>query len=86
MALLTFSPCESFLPIYLSGVEYGWYGFAILSAILAVGTFLGMVSLTFVSMLGLNKLRLTAIEKYESLLMGLLLCFLGVLLIFIESH
>src|SRR3989344_4934267 len=38
LSLLTFSPCESFLPVYLSAVGYGWKGFVILSLILAIGT------------------------------------------------
>ena len=37
-ALLTFSPCEAFLPVFLIGAKYGWIGFAILSAILAIAT------------------------------------------------
>ena len=41
LALLTFSPCEAFLPIYVSGVRYGWHGFALLTAILSVGTVAG---------------------------------------------
>lgn len=30
--LLTFSPCEDFLPVYLSGIKYGWAGFVVLRA------------------------------------------------------
>src|SRR5437773_7527331 len=26
-AMLTFSPCEAFLPIYVSGIRFGWGGF-----------------------------------------------------------
>jgi hypothetical protein len=43
LTLLTFSPCEAFLPIYASGVRYGWAGFALLTAILSIGTVAGMV-------------------------------------------
>ena len=34
LALLTFSPCESFVPFYVYGIRYGWIGFALLTAIL----------------------------------------------------
>ena len=31
-AMLTFSPCEAFLPIYVSGIRFGWGGFALLNS------------------------------------------------------
>ena len=34
-AMLTFSPCEAFLPIYVSGIRFGWGGFALLTLILS---------------------------------------------------
>jgi nickel/cobalt exporter len=40
-ALLTFSPCEGFLPIYASGIRYGWSGFALLTLVLSVATIAG---------------------------------------------
>ncbi|HXA08964.1 MAG TPA: hypothetical protein VNW28_03215, partial [Chthoniobacterales bacterium] len=46
LALLTFSPCEAFVPIYVSGVRYGWPGFALLTIILTVATIAGMVAFT----------------------------------------
>ena len=41
LALLTFSPCESFLPVYVSGIRYGWIGFVLLTAILSIATVAG---------------------------------------------
>jgi len=35
--MLTLSPCEVFLPVYLSAVPFGWLGFVLLSAILLSG-------------------------------------------------
>jgi putative Mn2+ efflux pump MntP len=84
LAMLTFSPCEGFLPIYLSGISYGWVGFAILSAILAVGTLIGMVLFTWLTLAGLEKMKLEFLEKYESGLMGVLLCILGLAVIVFE--
>jgi hypothetical protein len=85
LALLTFSPCESFLPIYVSGVRYGWIGFALLTAILSIGTVLGMVSFTWLTLSNLEKLNLRFLEKYESGIIGSLLCTLGVLIIVFEK-
>lgn len=85
LALLTFSPCESFLPVYVSGVRYGWIGFALLTAILSVATVLGMVIFTWLTISNLEKLNLRFLEKYESGIIGGLLCTLGILIIFLEK-
>ncbi len=85
LALLTFSPCEGFLPVYVSGVAYGWWGFALLSVILAVATLAGMVTFTWLTLAGLDRFRLGFLERYESALLGGLLCVLGVLVIVLES-
>jgi hypothetical protein len=85
LALLTFSPCESFLPVYVSGVRYGWMGFALLTAILSIATVLGMVTFTWLTLSNLEKLNLRFLEKYESGIIGGLLCTLGVLIIVLEK-
>lgn len=81
--LLTFSPCEGFLPVYLSGIAYGWIGFVILSAILAVATIAGMVVFTWLTLSGMERLQLGFLERYESAILGALILFLGVGIIFL---
>lgn len=83
--MLTFSPCEGFIPVYVSGVSYGWSGFALLTAILSVGTVLGMLVFTWLTLIGLGKLKLKWAERYESGVLGGLLCLLGLLVIFFEK-
>ncbi len=78
LTLLTFSPCEGFLPVYLSGISYGWMGFVFLSAILAVATVFGMVAFTWLTLMGLERMRLGFLERYESGILGILILFLGV--------
>ncbi|MEP6808661.1 MAG: hypothetical protein ABI992_00320 [Chthoniobacterales bacterium] len=85
LALLTFSPCEAFLPIYASGVQYGWTGFALLTAILSLGAVAGMVIFTWLTLAGVRKINLTLLEKYESGLIGVLLCVVGLLIILFEN-
>lgn len=80
--LLTFSPCEGFLPVYLSGITYGWIGFVVLSAALAHATIAGMVIFTWLTMSGMERLRLGFLERYESGILGGLILFLGVGIIF----
>jgi putative Mn2+ efflux pump MntP len=84
VGMLTLSPCEAFLPVYFSGLKYGWQGFGILSLTLAVATIAGMIVFTSLTMSGLERMKLTFLEKYESYLLGVLLCLLGVALILVE--
>jgi nickel/cobalt exporter len=83
--MLTLSPCEGFLPVYLSGVQFGWHGFAVLSAILAFGTLAGMMLFTWLTLLGMERLPLQQFERYEAALLGAMFCLLGVLLIVLET-
>ncbi len=85
LALLTFSPCEGFIPVYVSGVRYGWRGFALLTAILSVATVAGMLIFTFLALTGIEQIKLRWFEKYESGVMGALLCLVGVLIIIFEK-
>jgi nickel/cobalt exporter len=84
LAFLTFSPCEAFLPIYVSGIRYGWTGFALLTAILSVATVMGRVIFTSLTLTGLSRVKLGALEKYESALIGILLCVVGTLILVFE--
>ena len=84
VALLTFSPCEAFLPVFLTGAKYGWFGFALLSAILAIATVAGMIVFTWLTLLGLRRLRFKALEKYEPITVGVAFCLLGLIIILFE--
>ena len=84
LALLTFSPCEGFLPIYVSGVRYGWSGFLLLTLILSVATVAGMIVFTWLTLARMEKLKLALLEKCERGILGGLLCLLGILVIVFE--
>ena len=84
LAVLTFSPCEGFLPVYLSGIHYGWAGFAILSAILAIATVAGMIVFTWLTLAGLERFKLSALERFENGVLGAVLCALGIAVILFE--
>ena len=87
LSLLTFSPCESFLPVYLSAVGYGWMGFVLLSLVLAVGTLVTMLSFTWISAKTMSKYKMDWLEDHEKLIIGVGLILLAVMLIIIEgSH
>jgi ABC-type nickel/cobalt efflux system permease component RcnA len=82
--MLTLSPCEGFLPVYLSGVQFGWTGFVVLSAILAVATLAGMTLFTWLAIVGFERFRLRAFERHEAGLLAALFAILGVLVIALE--
>jgi hypothetical protein len=83
-AFLTISPCEAFLPIYASGIRYGWSGFISLTAILSAGTVIGMVVFTSMSFAGLNRVKLGWLEKYESGIIAALLAFVAAFVLLLE--
>jgi nickel/cobalt transporter (NicO) family protein len=85
LALLTFSPCEAFIPIYVSGVRYGWEGFALLTAILSVATVAGMLVFTWLALTGIEQVKLRWFERYESGVLGALLSLVGLLIILFEK-
>jgi ABC-type nickel/cobalt efflux system permease component RcnA len=85
LMLLTFSPCEGFLPVYVSAIQYGWTGFAVLSLVLAAATLAGMVLFTSLTLAGLDRLNLRLLEHYESAILGGVLCLLGIVIVLVET-
>jgi hypothetical protein len=83
--LLTLSPCEAFLPVYVSAARFGWQGFALSSLVLAVATIAGMVTFTSLTLAGLERFRLDLLEKYEGIILGCVLILLGVAFVLLES-
>lgn len=81
---LTLSPCEAFLPVYLSGIAYGWAGFVMLSLVLTLATLSGMVLFTWATLTGLERITTDRLERYESGMLGGLLCLLGFVVIVFE--
>lgn len=84
LVMLTLSPCEAFLPVYLSGVEFGWTGFFVLSGILAAGTLGGMTIFTWLTLRGLKRFDLKRFERYEAGMLATVFCGLGLMMMFIE--
>ncbi len=86
LSLLTFSPCESFLPIYLTSVGYGWIGFVMLSLVLAVGTLTTMLGFAYMSSKAIEKYKLDWLEDHEKLIVGIGLILLAVVVYLLESN
>ncbi len=84
VALLTLSPCEAFLPVFLAGVKHGWTGFMALSAVLMAATATGMLLFTTLSLMGVRRLGLEKIARYESTILGVALIAMGAGVAFLE--
>jgi hypothetical protein len=82
--MLTLSPCEGFLPVYLSAVRFGWLGFWVLSGILAVAAIAAMLLFTWLALLGFGKIEVRSFERYEAGLLGGLFFVLGALVVLLE--
>lgn len=82
VAVLAFYPSEAFLPVYLRGAEYGWSTFLVLSLILAAATLLGMLLFTAIALAGASRLKLERWERYERLVLALVLFGLAGLILF----
>lgn len=85
LSLLTFSPCESFLPVYVSAWQTGWFGFFVLSGVLAVGTLAAMILFTSLAYYGLQKIRFQFLENFEKLIIGTVLIMLSLVVYIMES-
>lgn len=84
--MLTLSPCEAFLPVYLSGVQFGWRGFVVLSVILAVAALAGMTLFTWLALRGLDRVRIQRLERREAGLLGAIFLVLAVVVVVLEQH
>lgn len=85
LSLLTFSPCESFLPVYVSAWQTGWIGFFILSGVLALGTLTAMIIFTSLAYFGLKQIRFQFLENFEKLIIGAILIMLSLVVYIMES-
>jgi hypothetical protein len=78
IAVMTLSPCEAAIPIFLPAATFGWWGVALLSGVLLVGTVAGMLVLVALGHRGIELVKSEFIEHNERLLLGVILSILGV--------
>lgn len=81
--LLTFSPCEAILPVFLAAGTVGWKTVVPLLAIILVSTVGVMLSLVYFAAAGMERIKSKLLETCEYLIVGLILIVLGVLVVFV---
>lgn len=82
--MLTLSPCEAFLPVFLSAAPYGVAAFLLLCLTFTLATAAGMTVFTTAFAFGWERLKLQALERYDRLILGAALCLLGVAVLVLE--
>lgn len=80
---MTLSPCLDLLSIYVMASQLAWQSLLLISLVMTVTTLGIMLLLVWLSLHGLQRLRLTWLDKNEGLLMGGILIALGVLLLYL---
>jgi nickel/cobalt exporter len=78
IAVMTLSPCEAAIPIFLPAAVFGWWGVGLLAAVLLVVTVGGMLVLVTLGHRGIELVKSEFIEHNERLLLGVILVILGV--------
>ncbi|WP_269715286.1 hypothetical protein [Caulobacter sp. NIBR2454] len=84
VTLLALSPCEAFLPIFLASTPHGWGGFAALTGVLMAATAAGMLLFTSLSLAGVQRLKLDALQRHETTIMGATLLVMAGIVALIE--
>jgi nickel/cobalt transporter (NicO) family protein len=64
--MLAFSPFEAFLPIYVSGIRFGWGRFALLTLILSTAAIAGMLVFTSPALLGIRSIGLGGLNAMKA--------------------
>lgn len=81
--LMTFSPCEAILPVFLAAGTVGWKTVVPLLAIILISTVGVMLALVYLAASGMERIKSKLLEACEYLVVGLILIVLGLLVIFV---
>ncbi len=74
---LVLTPCEVFLPMYLSGLPLGWPGVVWLSVVLALATLGAMMAFTALALSGARRVGWPWLRRLDERAIGALLAGLG---------
>ncbi len=82
---LVLSPCSAAIPLVVAASgSFTWI--ALITGVLLVTTVGGMLILVGLTSLGVEKLRFQFFDRYEKLIVGLVLCALGALVLLLHRH
>lgn len=74
-----FSPCLEIQAYFFNVGIYGWLGIVSVALVYVIVSILGMVTLVFFGLRGVEKIKLTLLERHERSVTGIVLIILGIL-------
>jgi putative Mn2+ efflux pump MntP len=80
------SPCATTLPVFLAVGDSSSSALLLAIGVLLVSTLTVMCSLVALSFYGASQLKFHWIERYDKMLVGVVLCFVGFLTFFFHNH
>eukprot|EP00897_Mesotaenium_endlicherianum_P009595 jgi/Mesen1/8664/ME000504S08108 len=80
------SPCAATLPVFLAVSDASYSTMLVAVVVLLLSTLTVMVSLVALSFYGASKLKFAWVEKYDKLLVGSVLCAVGILTHLFHHH
>jgi hypothetical protein len=83
---LVLSPCSASIPLLiLATASAGWTALALIAAVLLVTTVGVMLLMVGLTSLGIERLQFTFFDRYEKVIVGLVLCGLGALVLLVHD-
>jgi cadmium resistance protein CadD (predicted permease) len=83
---LVLSPCSASIPLLIvASSSAGWAAMALIAAVLLVTTVGIMLLMVGLTSLGIERLQFTFFDRYEKLIVGLVLCALGALVLVVHD-
>lgn len=83
---LVFSPCTLSIPLlFATAWSAGWIALSLVAVVLLVSTVGVMLLLVGLTSLGIEKLQFSILERYEKLIVGIVLCLLGATVLLLHA-
>ncbi|HZE98380.1 MAG TPA: hypothetical protein VE981_15215 [Planctomycetota bacterium] len=83
---LVLSPCSASIPLLIvASASAGWIATGLIAAVLLVTTVGVMLLMVGLTSLGIERLQFTFFDRYEKLILGLVLCALGALVMIVRD-
>jgi len=83
---LVLSPCSASIPLLIvASAAAGWTALGLIAVVLLVTTVGVMLLMVGLTSLGIERLQFTFFDKYEKVIVGLVLCSLGALVLLVHD-
>lgn len=79
-----FSPCIELQSYYFAAGSYGWLGITVVSAVYMIVTVSAMITYVALAIEGVNRLNLHFLEKYDKVIIGVVLILIGLTAYFVN--